>query len=190
MEVNTLEIGTILPYLGIPSLLGAIFLIIKIIALARTTRIERMLMNDQKNITIFIIQSLFSAIITALLAIYFTYLINRNEQIEFYIALFLVYLILAFASVPTAYSILSLIRKHSIHYIWTNSEDLIVTDEQSNTSDEVSSSTHKIKLYIHRVIFDDKVIVSNKPTLNNIQGYKKIIDKSYLYDKEIYEEKL
>ncbi|SDG49785.1 hypothetical protein SAMN04488542_14921 [Fontibacillus panacisegetis] len=172
-----MEIGTILPYLGIPSFLGAVILITRIIALARTTKIERMLMNDQKNISIFIIQSLFSAIIAALLAIYFTYLINGNENIEFYIVLFLVYLFLACASVPSVYSILSLIRKRSIHYIWIKSDDSIL-------------NTHKIKLYIHRVTFDDKVIVSNKPTLNNIQGYKKIIDKSYLYDKKIYEEKL
>jgi hypothetical protein len=169
-----LDIGNFLPYLGVPSLIGAFVLIVKIIALARTTKIERILMNDQKNISIFIIQSFFAALITAIMALYFTSLVNGDEEIEFYIALFLVYFILALASVPGAYSVISIFKKKTVHYLLL---------------DEIIDGSKK-KLYIHRVTFDDKVIVSDKPTMSDTNGYKKVIEKSFLYDKEIFEENL
>ncbi|GAS81167.1 hypothetical protein [Paenibacillus amylolyticus] len=182
-----MEIKEFLPYLSVPSLIGAIVLIIRIVALARTTKIERLLMNDQKNIVIFLIQSFFASIITAIIALYFTSLAAGDEQIEFYVALFLVYFVLAFASVPGVYSVLSLIKKRSIHYVLIDSE--VVTDSMAPINPPVGSQ-YKIKLYIHRVTIEDKVIVSNKPTLNDIQGFKRVIDKSFLYDKDIFEEKL
>ncbi|TVX97337.1 hypothetical protein [Cohnella terricola] len=186
-----MEIKEFLPYLSVPSIIGGIVLIIRIIALARTTKIERLLMNDQKNITIFLIQSFFASIITAIIALYFTSLADGDEQIEFYVALFLVYFVLAFASVPGVYSVLSLVKKRSIHYVLVDSE--VVTDSMAPVNDPVEvtvGAQYKIKLYIHRVTFEDKVIVSSKPTLNDIQGFKRVIDKSFLYDKDIFEEKL
>ncbi|MEI2284865.1 hypothetical protein [Paenibacillus polysaccharolyticus] len=82
---------------------------------------------------------------------------------------------------------MNIIKKRSIHYVLIDSE--VVTDSMAPINPPVGSQ-HKIKLYIHRVTIEDKVIVSNKPTLNDIQGFKRVIDKSFLYNKDIFEEKL
>lgn len=164
----------VLTFLGVPSVIGVLVLIIKFIALIRTSKFERLLMNDQRNLTITIIESTLTAIILAIVATYWTAVFNQDEQIEFYIALFLVFFILSISAMPSIFGVVNIVRKKSLHFIKIPPTD-------TNTEG---------KLYILKVTLDNKVVLSNKKSIKDITGIKVIKEFEYIIGQEIFEEPL
>lgn len=98
----------LLPLFGVSSIAGTFVLVVKGIALLRTTRIERLVMTDQKKIIITLVEYLVSSLMLTIVGVYVSIQFNKNEPIELFAALFLVFFILSLVATPALWGIVNI----------------------------------------------------------------------------------
>ncbi|MDQ0059990.1 hypothetical protein [Paenibacillus harenae] len=158
----------LIPWLGITSLPVTIVAIFKIIAMLKTSKIERLILNDQKNLMIQAIQIFSYSLFLSIFVIYIHLLIDSEQPIEYYVALFIILVIAWFIFISFAMPTFETFRKTSYHYI------------------EIKNEEKTERFYIHKVTISNLILLCNTKNLNE-KGNKKIfVEVDFIKEKVLF----